>query len=126
MTKQTEIYRCAVCGNMVEVVHAGAGELHCCGQPMQRLEENTVDAAREKHVPVVEQEEGGYRVTVGSVEHPMLKEHYIEWIELQTECGVQRCRLNPGDCPVAHFKTTSPVVAVREYCNLHGLWKAAL
>lgn len=126
MTKQTEIYRCTVCGNMVEVVHAGAGELHCCGQPMQRLEENTVDAAREKHVPVVEQEEGGYRVTVGSVEHPMLKEHYIEWIELQTECGVQRCRLKPGDCPVEHFKTTSPVVAVREYCNLHGLWKAAL
>ena len=125
MTKQTEIYRCAVCGNMVEVVHAGAGELHCCGQPMQRLEENTVDAAREKHVPVVEQEEGGYRVTVGSVEHPMLKEHYIEWIELLTECGVQRCRLKPGDRPVAHCKTTSPVVVAREYCKLHGLWKAA-
>ena len=123
MTKTGEIYRCVVCGNLVEVVRGGGGELHCCGRPMEKVEENTEDASHEKHIPVMEPEAGGWRVKVGSVEHPMLKEHYIEWIELQTKCGIQRCRLQPGDRPVAHFKTTAPVVAVRAYCNLHGLWR---
>ena len=82
MTNRKEVYRCTVCGNIVEVLHAGAGELVCCGQPMKLLKENSVDAATEKHVPVIEKIDGGYKVTVGSVEHPMLDNHYIEWIEL--------------------------------------------
>lgn len=126
MTKLNEIYKCAVCGNIVEVVHAGAGELVCCGQPMKRMEEGTSDGAAEKHVPVIEKIEGGYKVTVGSVEHPMIETHYIEWIELVCEkCGkVQRKHLKAGDKPEAVFKSDSDKVTAREYCNLHGLWKA--
>lgn len=126
MTKLNEIYKCAVCGNIVEVVHAGAGELVCCGQPMKRMDEGTSDGAAEKHVPVIEKIEGGYKVKVGSVDHPMIDTHYIEWIELVCEkCGkVQRKHLKPGDKPEAVFKSDSDKVIVREYCNLHGLWKA--
>ena len=126
MTKVNEIYKCAVCGNIVEVVHAGAGELVCCGQPMKRMDEGTSDGAAEKHVPVIEKIEGGYKVKVGSVEHPMIETHYIEWIELVCEkCGkVQRKHLKPGDKPEAVFKSDSDKVTAREYCNLHGLWKA--
>lgn len=126
MTKLNEIYKCAVCGNIVEVVHAGAGELVCCGQPMKRMEEGTSDGAAEKHVPVIEKIEGGYKVKVGSVEHPMIETHYIEWIELVCEkCGkVQRKYLKAGDKPEAVFKSDSDKVTAREYCNLHGLWKA--
>ena len=126
MTKLKEIYKCAVCGNIVEVVHAGAGELVCCGQPMKRMDEGTSDGAAEKHVPVIEKIEGGYKVKVGSVEHPMIETHYIEWIELVCEkCGkVQRKHLKPGDKPEAVFKSDSDKVTAREYCNLHGLWKA--
>lgn len=97
MTKRNEIYRCAVCGNVVEVVHAAGGQLVCCGQPMNRMEENSVDAATEKHVPVVKRVDGGYLVSVGSVEHPMLPEHYIEWIELVTPERVLRRYLAPGE-----------------------------
>lgn len=126
MTKLNEIYKCAVCGNIVEVVHAGAGELVCCGQPMKRMDAGTSDGAAEKHVPVIEKIEGGYKVKVGSVDHPMIDTHYIEWIELVCEkCGkVQRKQLKPGDKPEAVFKSDSDKVIAREYCNLHGLWKA--
>ena len=126
MTKLNEIYKCAVCGNIVEVVHAGAGALVCCGQPMKHMEAGTSDGAAEKHVPVIEKIEGGYKVKVGSVEHPMIETHYIEWIELVCEkCGkVQRKHLKPGDKPEAVFKSDSDKVTAREYCNLHGLWKA--
>lgn len=124
MTKRNEIYRCEKCGNMVEVVNEAAGELTCCGAPMTLLKENTVDAATEKHVPVIEKIEGGYRVTVGEVEHPMTEEHYIQWIELITPTEVLRKYLTPSDKPVAEFKTCATEVCAREYCNLHGLWKA--
>lgn len=124
MTKRNEIYKCEKCGNMVEVVNEAAGELTCCGAPMTLLKENTVDAATEKHVPVIEKIEGGYRVTVGEVEHPMTEEHYIQWIELITPTEVLRKYLTPSDKPVAEFKTCEKEVCAREYCNLHGLWKA--
>ena len=124
MTKLKEVYRCAVCGNIVEVMHEAGGTLSCCGQPMELLAENTVDAAKEKHVPVVEPIEGGYKVKVGEVEHPMLENHYIEWIEL-VECDkVQRKHLKPGEKPEAVFYTDCKNVYAREYCNLHGHWKS--
>ncbi len=125
MTKQKEIYRCAICGNIVEVLHPGAGKLVCCGQPMELLEANTKDAALEKHVPVIEVIDGGYKVSVGSVEHPMIDAHYIEWIEIMTEKGTMRQYLKPGEKPVAVFMTDAKEVTAREYCNLHGLWQNA-
>ncbi|MCX8031839.1 MAG: desulfoferrodoxin [Thermoleophilia bacterium] len=124
MTNRLEIYKCQVCGNMVEVVHAGKGELVCCGQPMTLLIENTVDAAKEKHVPVIEEIEGGYRVKVGSVPHPMEETHYIEWIELIADGKAYRQFLEPGQAPEAIFYVQGTTVTAREYCNLHGLWKA--
>lgn len=124
MTKQHEIYRCEICGNIVEVTNPAAGKLVCCGQPMTLLEGNTSDGAHEKHVPVVEKVEGGYKVAVASVAHPMLPEHYIQWIELVTPTRILRKHLQPGEDPVAVFLTDEPMVAAREYCNLHGLWKA--
>ena len=96
MTKTRQVYRCPICGNVVEVLHSGA-VLSCCGQPMQLMEENATDGAYEKHVPVIEPIEGGYRVKVGSVEHPMLPEHYIQWIELLTPTDVLRHELKPGE-----------------------------
>ena len=123
-TKKLEVYKCLVCGNMVEVIHQGEGELVCCGQPMKLLAENSVDAAKEKHVPVVEKIEGGYKVTVGSVPHPMEEKHFIEWIELLADGKAYRQFLNPGDAPEATFAVEAQEVAVREHCNLHGLWKA--
>ena len=125
MTKNREIYRCTICGNVVEVVNPGA-VLSCCGQPMKLMKENTTDGAKEKHVPVIEKIEGGYRVSVGSVEHPMLPEHYIEWIWLQTKHGDQLVRLAPGKKPEASFALCEgdEVEAVYAYCNLHGLWRA--
>ena len=124
MTKIREIYRCPICGNVVEVLNPGAGELVCCGKPMVLLKENVTDAAHEKHVPVVEKTDCGYRVKVGSAEHPMLDEHYIHWIELQTPTSVLRRELKPGCKPEAEFFTDEACVCAREYCNLHGLWKA--
>ena len=127
MTKIREIYRCQICGNVVEVVNKGA-VLSCCGEPMKLMKENTSDSAREKHVPVIEPIEGGYRVTVGSVEHPMLPEHYIQWIELLTPTDVLRHELKPGEKPEAIFLTNAEAkdVTAREYCNLHGLWKGVI
>ena len=124
MTQQKQVYRCTLCGNIVEVMHPAGGTLSCCGQPMELLTENTRDAALEKHVPVIEKIEGGYKVKVGSVEHPMMPEHYIEWIELITRAGVMRQYLQPGDKPVAVFMTDAKEVVAREYCNLHGHWKS--
>ena len=124
MSEMKQIYRCNVCGNIVEVVHPSGGPLSCCGKPMELLKENSVDAAKEKHVPVIEKIEGGYKVTVGSVEHPMLAEHHIEWIELIAGEEIMRKHLNAGEKPVAIFKTDATDVYAREYCNLHGLWRS--
>lgn len=124
MAKTLEIYKCEKCGNMVEVLQGGSCTPVCCGEPMKLLKENTTDGAKEKHVPVVEKIEGGYRVTVGSVEHPMTTEHYIQFIELVTPDGVLRRNLTPEDKPVAEFKTDATDVYAREYCNLHGLWRS--
>lgn len=123
MAKKNEIYKCEKSGLMVEVLQDAEGTPMCCGEPMKLLQENTTDGAKEKHVPVVEKIEGGYRVTVGSVEHPMTDAHYIQWIELVTPTGVLRHNLTPQDKPVAEFKTDATEVEAREYCNLHGLWK---
>jgi superoxide reductase len=123
MTKKNEIYKCALCGNIVEVVHTGAGELVCCGQPMDLMTENTVDAAKEKHVPVIEKVDNGFKVKVGSVPHPMEEKHWIEWIELMADGKVYRQNLSPGDTPEAVFCIEASEVTAREYCNLHGLWK---
>ena len=121
MSKRNELYKCSESGNIVEVLvgsESGVGS-------MQLLKENTTDAATEKHVPVVEKIAGGYRVTVGEVEHPMTEEHSIQWIELITNNNeVLRKYLNPSDRPVAEFKTDATEVYAREYCNLHGLWRS--
>lgn len=124
MAEQKQVYRCNICRNIVEVLHAGAGELVCCGQPMELLEENTVDAAQEKHVPVIEKTESGVKVKVGSIPHPMEETHYIEWIEVIVDGMTYRKFLKPGDKPEAVFNINAETITAREYCNLHGLWKA--
>ncbi len=124
MTQRLEVYRCNVCGNIVMVFHPGKGELVCCGKPMELLRENTTDAAREKHVPVIENTESGYQIKVGSTPHPMQEKHYIEWIELQAENFSCIKFLNPDDEPVADFCTKAKQVSARSYCNIHGFWKA--
>lgn len=124
MAKTLEVYKCEKCGNIVEVLQGGSCTPVCCGEPMKLLKENTTDGAKEKHVPVVEKIDGGYRVTVGSVLHPMTPEHYIQFIELVTPDGVLRRNLTPEDKPVAEFKTDATDVYAREYCNLHGLWRS--
>ncbi|PKL40686.1 MAG: desulfoferrodoxin [Spirochaetae bacterium HGW-Spirochaetae-1] len=125
MTKKLEVYKCSVCGNIVEVLTAGGGELVCCGQPMKLLKENTTDAATEKHVPVVEKVSGGIKVKVGSVTHPSEEKHYIEWIQVILKDGkALRQFLKPGQAPEAVFTGVDADVEAREYCNLHGLWKA--
>lgn len=124
MAEKLEVYKCEVCGNIVEVLHGGVGELVCCGQPMTLQSENTVDAAKEKHVPVIEKVAGGYMVKVGAVAHPMEEKHHIEWIELLADGKAYRQFLKVGDAPEAFFAVDAPSVSAREYCNLHGLWKA--
>jgi superoxide reductase len=123
MAKKLEIYKCTICGNIVEVMHGGDGELVCCGEPMKRMTENTVDAAKEKHIPVIEKIEGGFKVKVGSIPHPMEQKHYIEWIELLADGRAYRQFLEPGMAPEAVFHIRADSVSAREYCNLHGLWK---
>lgn len=123
MAERLEVYKCEVCGNIVEVLHGGDGELVCCGQPMKRFVENTVDAAKEKHVPVVERIEGGVKVKVGDVAHPMEEKHYIEWVEIIADGKAYRQFLNPGEAPEATFNVEAGQITAREYCNLHGLWK---
>ena len=121
--EKNEVYKCSVCGNIVTVLHVGGGTLVCCGQEMVKQEENTVDAAVEKHVPVIEKIEGGFRVKIGEVEHPMIPEHYIEWIEVIADGRRYVKYLKPGDKPEAEFMIEAESVLAREYCNLHGLWK---
>jgi len=127
MLKRKSVYRCAICGNIVEVLHAGGGTLTCCGQPMNYLEGSTADSSTEKHVPYLKQTGPDYLVKVGeNQEHPMLDAHFIVWIELMTDRATYRRFLLPGDKPEALFKVPpgEKVVAAREYCNLHGLWKS--
>lgn len=124
MAKRLEIYKCETCGNIIEVLHGGEGELVCCGQPMAQLVENTVDAAKEKHVPVIEKVEGGVKVKVGEVAHPMEEKHWIEWVEIIADGKAYRQFLNPGEAPEAIFDVEADQITAREYCNLHGLWKA--
>jgi len=123
MTERMQVYKCEVCGNIVEMLHEGKGELVCCGKPMKLFKENTTDAALEKHVPVVEKTEGGIKVKVGSTAHPMEEKHYIEWIEIIADKKVYRQFLRPGDAPETVFEIKADEVVAREYCNLHGLWK---
>ena len=123
MAEKLEIYKCEVCGNIIEVVYGGKGELVCCGKPMTLLKENSVDAATEKHVPVVEKTAGGVKVKVGDVAHPMEDKHYIQWIEVIADGKAYRQFLNAGDAPEAVFNIQADQVSAREYCNLHGLWK---
>ncbi len=124
MTEKMQIYKCQICGNIVEMVHSGKGELVCCGQPMELYKENSTDAAVEKHVPVIEKIGDGYKVRVGSVAHPMEEDHYIEWIELISGGLSSRKFLKAGDAPEAIFYIDSEDVTVRAYCNIHGLWKS--
>lgn len=125
MPERNEIYKCDVCGNIVEVTHGGGAELVCCGEEMKLMSENTVDAAKEKHVPVIEVGKDAITVKIGSVPHPMTDEHYIEWIELLADDKVYREYLKPGDQPEATFPLIAHQVTAREYCNLHGQWKAS-
>ncbi len=123
MAEKLEIYKCNVCGNIVEVLHGGQGELVCCGQPMVKLVGNTVDAAKEKHIPVVEKVDAGVKVKVGEVAHPMEEKHFIEWVEVIADGKAYRQFLNPGETPEATFNVEAEKITAREYCNLHGLWK---
>lgn len=125
MAMRMDCFKCESCGHVVEVLHEGVGQLVCCSKPMKALAANTVDASREKHVPVIERLANGIKVTVGSVAHPMEEKHYIEWIELGVGDRVLRQYLKPGQAPVAVFEgVTAADVVAREYCNLHGVWKA--
>jgi superoxide reductase len=124
MPNLLEIYKCELCGNIVEVVHGGGAALVCCGQDMKLMTENTVDAAKEKHVPVIEAVAGGITVKVGSVPHPMEEKHYIEWVEIVADGTAYRQFLKPGQSPEAFFPVSPKTVTAREYCNLHGLWSA--
>ncbi len=123
MIEQKQIYKCEICGNIVEVLHVGGGTLVCCGQPMTLLKEATADSATEKHVPVIKKIDGGFKVTVGSTLHPMVENHYIEWIELIADGKSYRQFLKAGDAPEAIFMVAATNVKAREYCNVHGLWK---
>lgn len=124
MTKLNQIYKCSVCGNIVEMVHEGAGTLVCCGKNMDLVEENTVEAAQEKHIPVIAKTEKGVKITVGSVAHPMEEAHFIEWIEILIDGKVDRKYLKAGDLPEAEFNIDAEGLVARAYCNLHGLWKS--
>lgn len=124
MAQALEIYKCESCGNIVEVFHAGPGELVCCGSPMVLQVENTVDASKEKHVPVIERGAGTITVKVGSIPHPMEAVHFIEWIELIADGKIYRAMLKPGEAPEATFAVSADQVTAREYCTLHGQWAA--
>ncbi len=125
MTEMLQIYKCEICGNIVEVLHSGVGQLVCCNQPMKLLEEKTEEEGREKHLPVIEKGEEGIKVKVGSVKHPMEENHYIEWIEVIADGKVYRKFLKPGNEPEAEFKISAEKAEAREYCNVHGLWKSS-
>ncbi|MEL7669307.1 desulfoferrodoxin [Methanobacterium sp.] len=127
MTEQNQVYRCNICGNIVNVLHTGVGKLVCCGQEMQLLEEKTTDSGSEKHVPVVEKTDNGIKVKIGSIPHPMEENHFIEWIEIAADGRVYRKMLKPGDKPETEFEMDLEdinVINAREYCSIHGLWKS--
>lgn len=124
MPNMLEVYKCVHCGNIVEVMHGGGSDLVCCGEPMKFMKEGTSDGAKEKHVPVIEKTATGYKVKVGSVAHPMEETHWIEWIELIADGRSYTRFLKPGDAPEAEFCIQATEVSAREYCNLHGHWKA--
>jgi superoxide reductase len=123
MANRLEVYKCDLCGNIIEVLHGGEGQLVCCGQPMKQMVENTVDASKEKHVPVMEMEGDGVLVKVGSAPHPMTQEHYIEFVEIIGGDKLCRMWLKPEMAPEALFGGKMGEVFAREYCNIHGLWK---
>ncbi len=125
MTKKLQVYKCEVCGNMVEVIHEGVGELVCCGQPMVLFDEKIEEEGKEKHLPVVEKTEKGFLVKVGSIQHPMEEKHYIEWIEVIANGKAYRQFLKPGDVPEVSFDIEAENITVRGYCNVHGLWKSS-
>lgn len=124
MTELMQVYNCSICGNIVEVLHTGKGQLVCCGQPMALEVENTVDASKEKHVPVIEKDGGQITVKIGSVAHPMDEKHYIEWVEVIADGQIHRQFLSPGSKPEAVFSLDAGNLVARAYCNLHGNWKA--
>jgi superoxide reductase len=124
MTQRLQVYKCEVCGNIVEVLHEGVGELVCCEQPMKLLEPKTADEGKEKHVPVMEKTDKGIKVKVGSVPHPMEEKHFIEWIAVDTERGPFRKFLKPGEKPEAEFEIKEKILGAREFCNVHLLWSA--
>lgn len=125
MTELNQVYKCNVCGNIVEVLHTGQGQLVCCGENMELIKEKQEDEGLEKHVPVVEKTDNGVKVKVGSVPHPMIQEHYIEWIEAETVDGkIVKRFLKPGDVPEAGFCSKAEIASARAYCNIHGLWKS--
>lgn len=121
MTERLQVYKCDICGNIVEVLHSGVGQLVCCGQPMRLLKEQEEEKGMEKHLPVIERGGETVKVKVGSVPHPMEEKHHIEWIAVTTDDGVLRKFLNPGEKPEAEFKA-GKVLRAMEYCNIHGLW----
>ncbi|RJQ41323.1 MAG: desulfoferrodoxin [Nitrospiraceae bacterium] len=123
MTELNQIFKCDICGNIVEMVHSGKGQLVCCGKPMELQKANNQDASVEKHVPVVDVSGEGIKVTVGSARHPMEDKHYIEWIEIVSDDRLDRKYLKPGEPPVAEFCSNEDSFGVRAYCNIHGLWK---
>ena len=124
MTARLQVYKCEICGNIVEVLHEGQGQLVCCGKPMTLLTENATDASKEKHVPVMEKTASGIKVRVGSAPHPMEEKHYIEWVQIIADGKAYRQFLNPGNAPEAAFEIRAENIDAREYCNVHGLWKA--
>ena len=123
MTQAKGIYKCELCGNIVELLHLGGGELVCCGQSMKLVSENSIEASKEKHIPVIEVVSNGIKVKVGSIAHPMEEKHFIEWIEISVDGKVCKKFLKPGDAPEAVFPVSGEVISARAYCNLHGLWK---
>jgi superoxide reductase len=124
MRNKVVFYRCEICGNLVELINRGGGELVCCGQPMAELKPNTVDASVEKHVPTVTRKDDKLYIQIGSVPHPMIPQHYIEWVAVVSDNAVQRIALVPGLEPKAEVVDTGQEVDVYAYCNIHGLWKA--
>ena len=124
MSQLKQVYRCNVCGHIIEIINSGAGQLVCCGQPMELLVEKTQDEGLEKHVPVIEKTVNGFKVKVGSIPHPMEATHYIQWIELIAGGVILRKHLNPGEAPETEFCLKAEKVEAREYCNIHGLWKS--
>jgi len=124
MTQKLQVYKCEVCGNIVEVMHTGKGQLVCCGEPMKLMEEKTEEKGKEKHLPVVEKTDKGIKVKIGSIPHPMEEKHYIEWIEVKANGEVYRKFLSPGSLPEAEFPIKVEKINVREYCSIHGLWKS--